>query len=82
MQEAQLNTSVQEIQMLFSDQRFSEDRVIEFVSDEYLKFISKEEAIAICTIIVEEFSESIDLATHIFNACFDYFKNLKFQTKA
>ena len=82
MEEATLNTPAQEIQSLFNDLRFTEDRIIEYVSDEYVKFISKKEALEICQLIVDDFNEMIDLPTHIFNACFDYFKNLKFQTKS
>lgn len=82
MEEVQLNTSVREIQLFFSDQRFTEDRIIEYVSDEYLKFISKAQALEICEIIEQSLNESLDLITHIFNACFDYFKAQKFQSKS
>jgi len=82
MEEDQLNTSVQDIRIFFKDQRFSEDRVIEYVSDEFLKFISRRQALEICELIKEGFNETLDLIEHMFNACYDYFKNQKFQSKS
>lgn len=75
MQGTLLHPSIEKVQDLFADIRFSEQRIIEFFSDQYLKLLTLDQAFFIADLIIEDYNPKNDLQEHIDWACYDYFKS-------
>lgn len=75
MQEVSTNPAIQEIQRFFSNLRICEQDIINYVNDEFQRFISLAESQSIAKIIVQNLSDALDFNEHMFNAAYDFFDN-------